>query len=269
MKTKFILFVLASVGMGCSASQPQQHNEHELPRTEAGLQTLTVEKDSVRVTVSYIKPAGPASEQLAPRRLTKKDFEPILKDEYVNYAEGNNSDLLTLWNVYKEYQADQIRDYWGNRLFPDFILGPLFDDNSNLRFTVFDVQIENLRTEKIRFNPFSSALVTDAKEQISALTKDDLKAELDHSWARFSLSPFALGSTAFSREYFDRHVQTFQRMVLASTHVFPGARVRGLVFFPSLRKEIKYFTFILPDVLVIRENVPVRPLDFEIDFTRE
>jgi len=271
MRKQLTIFLAALTAGSCSAPLTSQRpSEGNLGRQLASVQqNLTVEKDSIRVTVRYIGPHNMTEQQLAPKRLSKKDFEPILKDEYVNYAEGNNSDLLTLYNVYKEYQADQIRDYWGNPLFPEFILSPLFDDNAEARFTIFDVQIENTRSEKIRLNPFACAIVTDAKEQVPALTKDDLKTELDHYWARFSLTPFALNSTAFSREYFDRHIQTFQRMVMSSTTVYPGAKVRGLVFFPRLDRGVKSFTFILPDVSMTRENVLLRSVDFEIDFLKE
>lgn len=230
-------------------------------------QKVTLERDSVRFTAELVNGKRTDPGFLGVRRISYRDFAPILKDEYVNYAEGNNSDLLTLYNQYKNYQGDRIRDYWGNPLFPEFILTPFDDDEGRSTMTIIAVTVQNLRTEKIRVAPAAAVLIDDTGEQRAAISKDDLFADLEARWARTSLTPFALSTPGFSREYFLRTSSQIQRAQFSGTAVFPGARASGLLFFQRFEGSVKHFTFIFPDVTPLTSSRPESSFDFEVDFS--
>lgn len=275
-----VLYVaIAAITAGCSSTSPDLQNSHaglENPHRfpqqrgkQQRPQQLTLERDSIRFTAVLVSGREIEPNFLGVRRISYKDFAPILKDGYVNYADGNNSDLLTLYNRYKEYQADRIRDYWGNPLFPEFILSPFADDDGHPTMTIIAVTVQNLRSEKIRVAPFSAALIDDTGEQKMALSKDDLFVDLEARWARASLTPFALSTPGFSREYFLRTSSQVQRAQFSGTAVFAGARASGLLFFQKFESSVKHFTFIFPDVTLLKSGRPEQSVDFELDFSNQ
>ncbi len=182
-------------------------------------------------------------------------------DEYINYAEDENLNLLILDNIYKHYPWSARYDPLGESSLASGVeYSPFVDEEGAPKFTAFFVTVKNGRGDKIGLDVLDAILVDDQGEQYKAISADDPSI-----LPRFYPWGPPIRSMAFAER------RAAMRAVLRSkrfnaTRLFSGGKAQGILVFPKLPPDVEEAKVIITEVKVFDKNEVVKVMDFEFPF---
>jgi len=185
-------------------------------------------------------------------------------DEYINYAEDENLDLLILDNMYKRYPWSVGYDLLGRSVLARGIeYSPFVDGEGNPKVTAFLVTVKNGRKDKIGLDMSDAVLVDDQGRQYRAISADDP-----------SLIPeFYPWGPPIRNMIFARRAAAIRAalrsQLFPATRVFPGEKTQGILAFPKLPPDAKEAKVIIPEIKMFDNNEVIKVVDFEFTFKRE
>jgi len=278
MRFKFFLPLIFFLLSGCAYFLSEYHEESPAPK----VQTLTVKetlavvlKDSIKIGVKILTPAE-IRRISAGKSYDKKDFEKILKDEYINYAQDDNAEILSAYNEYIHLQEyGNYYDAFGNPIAPRNVPSPFEDDFGKIPYIVFDVVIENLRSDKIEIKPSSAVLLDDKRNQYRSLEIDDIiQAETVPYPMRYITpytiyDPFWAGHLLTSQRRIELNKKLLRDILLRDEKIYPGVIRRGLIVFKKPTEKVRWLLLVIPEVSIYQENAKVKAIDFKFEFVNE
>ncbi|MFN3135032.1 MAG: hypothetical protein ACK44H_05610 [Candidatus Kryptonium sp.] len=279
MKFKFLTFIFVGFLWGCAYLLNENYEERPEPKAHSSYtmaETLaTVVKDSVKVSVKLLTPAE-IRKITASKRYDKKDFEKILKDEYINYAQEDNSEILSAYNEYIHAQEyGNYYDVFGNQIAPQNIPSPFEDDFGKIPYLIFSVVIENLRTDKIEIKPSAGVLLDDKRNQFRALEVDDIIQVESIPYPMRYINPYTIydpflaGYLLSSQRRAELNKKFLRDILLRDEKIYPGVIRKGLVVFRKPAEKVRWLLFILPEVNIYKDNEKVKSIDFRFEFVNE
>ncbi|MCS7228820.1 MAG: hypothetical protein RMJ81_00640 [Candidatus Kryptonium sp.] len=279
MKFNFLLLLFALTFWGCAYFLSENYEEQNKPIVENVLavsDTLaTVVKDSVKVSVKLLTPEE-IRKISSGKRYDKKDFEKILKDEYINYAQDDNAEVLSAYNEYIHLQEQgNYYDVFGNPISPQGVPSPFEDDFGKIPYLVFDVTIENLRSDKIEIKPSASVLLDDKRNQFRALEVDDIiQTEPIPYQMRYInpytiYDPFLAGYLLNMQRRVELNKKFLRDILLRDEKIYPGVIRKGLIVFKKPVEKVKWLLLVIPEVAIYENNEKVKSIDFRFEFVNE
>ncbi len=278
MKIKFSIVALFLFLYGCAYLLDENYDKTSEPAKVvlAVKETLaTVIKDSVKISVKLLTPAE-IRKLSAGKVYDKKDFEKILKDEYINYAEEDNAEILSAYNEYihmREY--GDYYDVFGNPISPQNVPSPFEDDFGKIPYLIFDVRIENLRNDKIEIKPSLFALLDDKRNQFRSLEIDDIIQTETMPYPMRYITPYTIydpfwaGYLLTSQKRTELNRKFLREILLRDEKIYPGVVRRGIVVFRKPKEKVKWLLLVIPEVAIYSENVKVKEIDFKFEFVNE
>ncbi len=279
MKFKFLSFAFGLFLWGCayflSENYDEQVKPYEVSNYNVAETLATVIKDSIKVSVKFLTPAE-IRKIAAGKRYDKKDFEKILKDEYINYAQEDNSEILSAYNEYIHLQEyGNYYDVFGNQIAPQNIPSPFEDDFGKIPYIVLSVTIENLRSDKVEIKPSASVLLDDKRNQFRALEVDDIIQTESIPYPMRYINPYTIydpflaGYLLSSQRRVELNKKFLKDILLRDEKIYPGVVRKGLVVFRKPAEKVRWLLFILPEVNIYKDNEKVKSIDFRFEFVSE
>lgn len=279
MKIKFLLLSFVGFLWGCAYLLNENYEEQTKPNAPTNYtvaETLaTVVKDSVKVSVKLLTPAEIRG-ITAGRRYEKKDFEKILKDEYINYAQDDNAEILSAYNEFIHAQEyGNYYDVFGNPIAPQNIPSPFEDDFGRIPYLIFSVVIENLRTDKIEIKPSASVLLDDKRNQFRALEVDDIIQTEPIPYPMRYINPYTIydpflaGYLLTTQRRAELNKKFLRNILLRDEKIYPGVVRKGLVVFRKPSGKVRWLLFVLPEVNIYKDNEKIKSIDFRFEFVNE
>jgi hypothetical protein len=277
VKVKFLLILVLSLFYSCAYFLSESYEETPKPSTTkfAVKETLaTVIKDSVKISVKLLTPSEIRGIS-AGKQYDKKDFEKILKDEYINYAEEENAELLSKYNEYINLQEYMYFDAFGNPILPRNVPSPFEDDFGRIPYLVFAVTVENMRTDKIGIKPSESVLLDDKRNQFRALEIDDIiQTETVPYQMRYInpytiYDPFWAGYLLSSQRRAELNKKLLRDIMLRDEKIYPKVIKNGFIVFKKPREKVRWLLLVIPEVEIYRENEKIKEVDFRFQFVNE
>jgi len=273
----FLILTLIYV-YGCAYFLSENYDEETPKAPDSGYvakETLaTVIKDSIKVSVKLLTPSE-IRKISAGKRYDKKDFEKILKDEYINYARDENAEILMKYNEYLNLQEYTYYDAFGNPILPQNVLSPFEDDFGRIPYLIFEVIVENMRTDKIEIKPSTSVLLDDRRNQFRALEVDDIIQTETIPYPMRYISPYAvydpfwIGYLLTSQRRAELNKKLLREILLRDEKIYPGVVRHGLIVFRKPAEKVKKLLLVIPEVAIYRENVKIKEVDFRFEFVSE
>ncbi len=277
MQFKFLIFSILALSYGCAYFLSESYEEAPKP-TPSGYavkETLaTVIKDSVKVSVKLLTPSE-IHKISAGKPYDKKDFEKILKDEYINYAQDENAEILSKYNEYLNQQEYVYYDAFGNPVLPQNIPSPFENDFGKIPYLAFEVAIENARKDKIEIKPSASVLLDDRKNQFRALEVDDIIQTETVPYPMRYINPYTIydpfwaGYLLTSQRRAELNRKLLREVLLRDEKIYPGVVRRGFVVFRKPKEKVKWLLLIIPEVAIYQDNIKVKEIDFKFEFVNE
>ncbi len=277
MKVKFLFILALSLLSGCAYFLSESYEETPKPPTTgfAVKETLaTVIKDSVKISVKLLTPSE-IRKISAGKQYDKKDFEKILKDEYINYAEEENAELLSRYNEYINLQEYMYFDAFGNPILPRNVPSPFEDDFGRIPYLVFAVTIENIRRDKIEIKPSASVLLDDRRNQLRALEVDDIIQTETFPYQMRYINPYTIydpfwaGYLLSSQRRAELNKKMLREILLRNEKIYPGVVRKGFIVFRKPKEKVKWLLLVIPEVAIYRENEKIKEIDFKFEFVNE
>jgi len=246
------------------------------------IQALTVKetlavvlKDSVKIGVKILTPEE-IRKISAGKLYDKKDFEKILKDEYINYAQDDNAEILSAYNEYIHLQEYGVQyDVFGNPITPRNVPSPFEDDFGKIPYVIFDVVIENLRSDKVEIKPSMAVLLDDKRNQYRALEIEDIIQTETVPYPMRYITPYTLydpfwaGYLLTSQRRTELNKKLLRDVLLRDEKIYPGVVRRGLIVFKKPAEKVKWLLLVIPEVSIYHENEKVKMIDFKFEFVSE
>lgn len=280
MKLKnFTLALIIILIQGCAYLLEENINETEPSVEYKQTNNTKIEKsisqlkDSVKIYVKLLSRDELQIMFSTGRTFDKKDFEKILKDEYINYAQGNNAELLSIYNEYihrREY--GYYYDMWGNNLTPKFTPSPFEDSFGKLKYLVFKVKIENLRTDKIWFKPGACVLLDDKRHQFRSLQIEDIIQYETVPYPMRYITPYTLVDPFYAMYLLvtQRRAEiskvVLRNLMLRDEKIYPGVVREGILVFNRPPSEARKLALIIPEIVIYRNGKPDGEVEFKFIF---
>ncbi len=277
MRIKFLFVLVLTLLYGCAYFLSESYEEAPKPPATgyAVRETLaTVIKDSVKISIKLLTPSEIRGIS-AGKQYDKKDFEKILKDEYINYAEDENAELLSKYNEYLNLHEYLYYDAFGNPILPQNIPSPFEDDFGRIPYLVFAVTIENMRKDKIEIKPSASVLLDDRRNQFRALEIDDIiQTETIPYQMRYInpytiYDPFWAGYLLSSQRRAELNKKMLREILLRDEKIYPAVVRKGFIVFRKPKEKVKWLLLVIPEVAIYRENEKIKEIDFKFEFVNE
>lgn len=278
MRFKIFLILTLIYVYGCAYFLSENYDEETPKAPDSGYvakETLaTVIKDSIKVSVKLLTPSE-IRKISAGKRYDKKDFEKILKDEYINYARDENAEILMKYNEYLNLQEYTYYDAFGNPILPQNVLSPFEDDFGRIPYLIFEVTVENMRTDKIEIKPSTSVLLDDRRNQFRALEVDDIIQTETIPYPMRYISPYTvydpfwIGYLLTSQRRAELNKKLLREILLRDEKIYPGVVRHGLIVFRKPAEKVKRLLLVIPEVAIYRENVKIKEVDFRFEFVSE
>jgi hypothetical protein len=278
MKFKSVFLLVNIFLAGCAYFLSEYQEESPVPtiQAQAVKETLAVVlKDSVKIGVKILTPAE-IRKISAGKSYDKKDFEKILKDEYINYAQDDNAEILSAYNEYIHLQEyGNYYDAFGNPIAPRNVPSPFEDDFGKIPYIVFDVVIENLRSDKIEIKPSMAVLLDDKRNQYRSLEVDDIIQSETVPYPMRYITPYTIydpfwaGYLLTSQRRVELNRKLLRDILLRDEKIYPGVVRRGLIVFKKPTEKVKWLLLVIPEVSIYQENVKVKAIDFKFEFVNE
>lgn len=277
MKFKFLF--LAIILWGCAYFLSENHYEEQSKPATATLvvpETLaTVIKDSVRISVRLLTPAE-IRKISSGKRYEKKDFEKILKDEYINYAQDDNAEILSAYNEYIHIQEyGNYYDVFGNPISPQNLPSPFEDDFGKIPYLIFDVTVENLRKDKIEIKPSASVLLDDKRNQFRALEVEDIIQTESLPYPMRYVNPYTIydpflaGYLLSTQRRAELNKKFLRDILLRDEKIYPSVVRKGLIVFKKPVEKVKWLLLIIPEIGIYENNEKIKSVDFRFEFSSE
>lgn len=279
LKMKFKFLFLAIVFWGCAYFLDENYEERSKPATTSVFsspETLaTVVKDSVKISVKLLSPAE-IRKISSGKRYEKKDFEKILKDEYINYAQEDNAEILSAYNEYIHLQEyGNYYDVFGNPISPQNVPSPFEDDFGKIPYLIFDVTVENLRKDKIEIKPSASVLLDDRRNQFRALDVEDIIQIEPLPYPMRYLNPYSIydpflaGYLLSTQRRAELNKKLLRDILLRDEKIYPGVVRKGLIVFRKPLEKVKWLLLVIPEVGIYENNEKIKSVDFRFEFSTE
>ncbi|CUS99049.1 hypothetical protein [Candidatus Chrysopegis kryptomonas] len=278
MKIKFSIILVLIFLSGCAYLLEENYDKMPEPTKVvlAVKETLaTVVKDSIKISVKLLTPEE-IRKLSAGKVYDKKDFEKILKDEYINYAEEDNAEILSAYNEYMHIQEyGNYYDVFGNPISPRNIPSPFEDDFGKIPYLIFDVRIENMRNDKIEIKPSLFVLLDDRRNQFRTLEIDDIIQTETVPYPMRYITPYTIydpfwaGYLLTSQRRTELNKKFLREILLRDEKIYPGVVRRGIVVFRKPKEKVKWLLLVIPEIAIYDENVKTKEIDFKFEFVNE
>jgi hypothetical protein len=211
----------------------------------------------VTIKVAGLDPQELSKYSVVLKPIRPEDFDNLFKDGYVNYAAGDNAELLTQYRLGPTYPREFRYDAFGQATGNDgWEVNPYLDKKNEL--FVFRVVIDNKSGQKIDLDPSQSVMVDDQRRQYAVLSKDDWRGFSPLVWSpNFVLVTY--GHSSQLVHYFMPRETALKDKIVDGTllnvrKVFPGVTLEGLLVFPLLPPEVQEVKLVLPEVTFYNDN---------------
>lgn len=277
MNFKFILLAIGFFGCAYFLEENYEEQNRQLTtNVPAVSETLaTVTKDSIKISVKLLSQAEIRKISSA-KRYEKKDFEKILKDEYINYAQDDNAEILSAYNEYIHLQEyGNYYDVFGNPISPQNVPSPFEDDFGKIPYLIFEVAIENLRKDKIEVKPSISVLLDDKRNQYRSLEVEDIiQTESVPYQMRYInpytiYDPFLAGYLLSTQRRAEINKKFLRDILLRDEKIYPGVVRKGLIVFKKPVEKVRWLLLVIPEVTIYENNEKVKSIDFRFEFVGE
>ncbi len=278
MKIKFFAVLLFIFLSGCAYLLEENYDKTpEPPKVVLAVkETLaTVVKDSIKISVKLLTPEE-IRKLSAGKVYDKKDFEKILKDEYINYAEEDNAEILSAYNEYIHIQEyGNYYDVFGNPISPKNVPSPFEDDFGKIPYLIFDVRIENMRNDKIEIKPSLFVLLDDRRNQFRTLEIDDIIQTETVPYPMRYITPYTIydpfwaGYLLTNQRRTELNKKFLREILLRDEKIYPGVVRRGIVVFRKPKEKVKWLLLVIPEIAIYEENVKTKEIDFKFEFVNE
>lgn len=277
MNFKFILLAIGFFGCAYFLEENYEEQNRQLTtNVPAVSETLaTVTKDSIKISVKLLSQAEIRKISSA-KRYEKKDFEKILKDEYINYAQDDNAEILSAYNEYIHLQEyGNYYDVFGNPISPQNVPSPFEDDFGKIPYLIFEVTIENLRKDKIEVKPSASVLLDDKRNQYRSLEVEDIiQTESVPYQMRYInpytiYDPFLAGYLLSTQRRAEINKKFLRDILLRDEKIYPGVVRKGLIVFKKPVEKVRWLLLVIPEVTIYENNEKVKSIDFRFEFVGE
>ena len=133
------------------------------------------------------------------------------------------------------------------------------------RFTVFELEINNLSLPRVEFAPGKAVLVTDRGDRLRAWGIK--KGEAVETFEEYYRAQRGAGGN--EEEWYRQRLALVERGVYQKTPLFKGQRQRGKVVFAPLASQVQQVRLQLPEVVVGFDatGTPTQKLALEFPFT--
>lgn len=270
-----LILILLPIFSGCYTKLKKAEKIKQVQEKIVTIEPAQLEIDGVELKLNYLGPADLLKYAQNIRPLFPRDFDIILKDEYVNYAQEGYTEALILYNLFQRAPMDFYFDDFGNPVFMGWQVNPWTDHDLQPVVTVFSIKIYNKREHKIKIDPFGSVILDNNGNQIEALKPSEILSYDYRSTGKTFISIYFPGFIAFPPPgpypYFTFGYQYFiekdiiLKTLLKEKTIFQGVRDEGLIAFPKLPPELNQFSFIFPEVILLRDNEIEKKIDFKFE----
>ena len=136
--------------------------------------------------------------------------------------------------------------------------------------TVFHVLVENKREDKIEIHPSKAVILDGLGNQLGALTEETFRRlypttyRYVYDYDPFSPYPVFGYRVTYTEDFYKRLAAA--RVLLKDETIFPGVRRAGLLAFEPVSREAKEITLIIPDLVLYKDNEPLKRIDFKFRF---
>lgn len=232
--------------------------------------SVSLSEQGLSINVSNLSPEDLNQYSVVLKPIRPEDFNVLFKNGYVNYAQGDNAELLLKYRLTQSYPRELRYSAFGTELANDgWEINPYLEKKNAL--LIFKVIIENKTAQKIEIEPAQSVVLDDQKKQYAPYTREDWQGFFPLVWApQFVMITY--GSALQLTHYFvPREVaiknEIIDQTLLEVKKVYPGVTMEGLVVFPMVSKDVQEFRLILPEIKFYdQNNEVVKKKDFSYKF---
>jgi hypothetical protein len=232
--------------------------------------SVSLREGGVTISVSGLDPQELAKYNVVLKPVRPEDFDTLFKAGYVNYAAGDNAELLSRYRLAQTYPRELRYDAFGRDLGADgWVVNPYLEKKDQI--LIFRISIDNKSAQKVELDPAQCVLVDDQRRQYAVLSKDEWHGFCPLIWSP-NYAMVTYGRSYQLVNYFvPREVLIKDNIVeatlLQAKKIFPGVAMEGLVVFPLMPNEVQEIKLILPEITFYNENnEAVKKKDFAYRF---